>query len=264
MPRYTTLVSNPSNDDFTYWLKLFSNELILNAAPDEHKVPLFQNHLGRDGLLIYEGLAEPKKVFGDVVRRMEEYFTPKFSILSERHSLLSSQQGLSESITEWSCRVRRMVLKCSYPADYVEEAMRDTFIFGLHDKVIKERLLEIEIKDLNFKVAQSKAEVLERAQLEIGQPTIAMVKHHPTNQGKFDSCSNNIVTRPKTKFNAVSHTQNCERCGQQAHNAQSCPAYGKQCHKCGKIGHYSTVCKTRVINRKEVSFYYSERGINSQ
>jgi hypothetical protein len=71
MNHFTTLTANPSQEDFEYFMKVFSNELIL----------------GRDGLGIFEGLPEPKKTYDDAVDRLKEYFQPRTSILAERRSL---------------------------------------------------------------------------------------------------------------------------------------------------------------------------------
>ena len=104
----------------------------------------------------------------EAVDRLHEYFLPRTSILAERRRLFQSQQSVGQTATEWACMVRRMVDKCKFPAEYVEQAMRDVFIFGIQHKGIAERLMDIDIDNLNFANAQSRAETMERARRDVG------------------------------------------------------------------------------------------------
>ncbi len=59
---------------------------------------------------------------------------------------------------------------------------------------------------------------------------------------------------------------NCSRCGYVSHTNGRCPATGKPCNLCSKIGHFSSVCRSRNVeamqeeveqnvSQDEVQFY---------
>ena len=75
---FSTLSANPTREDFEYFIKLFYNELILNSMKEEHKVLQLINHLGRDGLEIFEVLPLPKKTYEEAVDRLHQWFLTFF------------------------------------------------------------------------------------------------------------------------------------------------------------------------------------------
>ena len=42
-------------------------------------------------------------------------------------------------------------------------------------------------------------------------------------------------------------TKPCGRCGYTSHTGNQCPANGKMCKKCGKLGHFSTMCRSKMV-----------------
>jgi hypothetical protein len=127
-----------------------------------------------------------------------------------------------------------MVAKCQFPAAYVEEAMRDVFIFGLADRLVEERLMDGDISKLNFSIAQSRAEIMERAQrdLHVEQPVCTITK-------------NKLIGRSLEK-----PLIECKRCGRK-HDSGHYPAEGKECFLCKKKGHFQNMCRSSN-NRKIV------------
>ena len=230
---FTNMASNPTREDFEYFLKVFENELVLNKSDKAHYFRLLQNHLGRDGLSILDGLPEPKLTYEEAVQRLREYFHPKTSALAERRNLWRSCQEGGETVTEWACRVRKLVNRCGFPKEYNEEAMRDVFLFGLNEKRIAERLMDQDITELNFATAQGRAEAMERASrtLEQGKPVMAVGRK----QERFIKDSREEPGRDKMR---------CTRCGRNHLAKGACPAAHKECFKCGKVGHFKSQCRS--------------------
>ena len=136
-------------------------------------------------------------------------------------------------MTEWACRVRKLVNRCGFPKEYNEEAMRDVFIFGLNEKRIAERLMDQDISELNFATAQGRAEAMERASrtLEQGRPVMA-VRRKPE---QVIEDSREVPGKDKKQ---------CTRCGRNHLAKSACPAAHKVCFNCGKMGHFKSQCRS--------------------
>ena len=54
------LCSNPKWSEWKFFKRQFENYLKIDKAEDSQKLPLLQNSIGHDGLLIFDGLSKPK------------------------------------------------------------------------------------------------------------------------------------------------------------------------------------------------------------
>jgi hypothetical protein len=124
---------------------------------------MLENHLGRDGIAIFDGLPAPKNTFDEAVARFNEYFQAGQSVLLHRKNFNSTRQAPSESISQFACRLRRMVELCQYPSTFVSDQCRDIFVAGVANDRLGERLLSEDLKKLTFDIAVNKAEIAERA-----------------------------------------------------------------------------------------------------
>ena len=75
------LPAAPRADDWDFFYRQFSNYLTIVEAKDEQKLPLFLNSLGRDGLLLYDGLPNPKSTYKETIERFQTYYTGRTSVL---------------------------------------------------------------------------------------------------------------------------------------------------------------------------------------
>ena len=98
------------------------------------------NCLGRDGLDIYDGLAEPKTNYEQVFSRFEQHFGCRISILLKRKAFFEARQNSTESATNFACRLRRLAKECNFGANR-EELLRDIFACGVHNDRLGERFL---------------------------------------------------------------------------------------------------------------------------
>ena len=54
-----TLCANPKEADWKFFQRQFENYLKIVKADDSQKLPLLHNCIGKDGLMIYDGLPDP-------------------------------------------------------------------------------------------------------------------------------------------------------------------------------------------------------------
>ena len=78
------LPSNPKSQDWAYFAWQFANHLLIVKADEGQKLPLLLNCLGRDGTDIFDGLADPKSTYADVLEQFQKHFDCRTSVLIKR------------------------------------------------------------------------------------------------------------------------------------------------------------------------------------
>ena len=68
------LPSNPKSQDWAYFARQFANYLLIVKADEGQKLPLLLNCLERDGTDIFDGLADPKSMYADVLEQFQKHF----------------------------------------------------------------------------------------------------------------------------------------------------------------------------------------------
>ena len=76
-PNPPQLRSNPKEQNWKYFNRLFDNYFLIIKAEDGAKLPILLNSLGQVGLDIYDGLPDPKATYADCVARLNDYFQGK-------------------------------------------------------------------------------------------------------------------------------------------------------------------------------------------
>ena len=166
---------------------------------------------------------------------------------------------------------RLMILAkdCDYTnvtaVEYKKEAVLQSFVSGLEDSYVRQRILEKDV--VNLENALESAEILKRAKTDAGcyegekyQSTVAAVnrldsKSAVTAVNRSDSRDeespeeavdgrtsiDQVAAVSKTFKSNYTRTVKCHNCGFQ-HPAKQCPALGKTCFSCGKRNHFANLC----------------------
>ena len=272
------LSPTPRADDWAYFKRQFANYLLIAEAKNSHHAPLLLNALGRDGLDIYDGLPDSKETYTDIVARFDEYFSGKASILLRRKYFFEARQIRTESVTEFACRLRRLIKECDFTAAIGATLLRDIFVVGIYSNILGERLLAEDASTLTFDKAINMAEAFERARSErqtVEQCAIGLVSAVRDDTAGFRRveerrCYNCKATGhvrnacpltasreaskqllPKVSPAGAACLKRCYRCSSTEHLASSptCPARNATCKSCGTVGHYQKACRK---TRKEV------------
>ena len=203
------------------------------------------HQLGRDGLLIFDGLAEPKQTVGQIAARFEAYFCGAQSSALHRKRFMRLTQSASETIQQFAARIRREATLCNYGA-FLNEISRDVFISGVYSDTLGEKLLVEDLDNLTFERAVAIAEVAERAHIEREQiKSSEKVDYVERRQVE----SNNRTQQNNRDFKT--NRSVCYRCDKN-HDRDKCPALDKTCFKCGRKGHFASACKAKNTLNKGV------------
>ena len=104
-------------------------------------------------------LALPQeKSFADLVETLKRHFEPKPVVIAERFHFHRRSQAVGESIADYLAELRRLSTHCAF-GDYLDEALRDRLVCGLHSESIQRKLLA-EV-DLTLKRAVELAQGME-------------------------------------------------------------------------------------------------------
>ena len=227
------LPSNPKSEDWRLFKRQFQNYLLIVDAGEAKKFPYLMSCIGGDGFTIYDGLPEPKLSYDDAVRRFDDFFKTRSSVLLLRKRFYEAKQEPRESITEFACRLRRLICECDFPPAFSDTLLRDIFVCGVHSNVLGERLLSEDSSTLTFTMAITRGEAWERARSERQSVEV-----------------NQIASSCLSKQPASARV--CHRCNSQQHMASSptCPARSAKCRHCGKIGHFQVICKSRLATAR--------------
>ena len=87
-----------------------------------------------------------------------------------------------------------------------------------------------------------------RAMETANEHTSPMGKQQSNAVGKYNPTK---FTKSKKDSNQrrVPHKMKCGLCGGNYPHRSKCPAQGKSCHKCGKLNHFSKVCRSKSNNQ---------------
>ena len=252
------LPAAPRADDWDFFYRQFSNYLTIVEAKDEQKLPLFLNSLGRDGLLLYDGLPNPKSTYKETIERFQTYYTGRTSVLLRRKQFYEARQSAHETVSTFAVRLRRLAQQCDF-GDTASTLLRDIFVVGVHDDRLGERLLAEKAADLTFDNALGKAEAFERARVERGAVASAAAD--------INNVSHNEQVRKGARRSEQEATTRadickCYRCGSIQHKAnyEQCPARRKKCLLCLKIGHFKSCCKSKS-QEKQLQVNNIQQGI---
>ena len=179
--------------------------------------------------------------FSDIELAINEHIRPKKRIVvAERTAFNAISQRPAESVTDFTARLRQAAEHCDFDSlkhatDPTEEMLRVALVAGLHDKVVKQTVLE-RMHTVDLSVAQIRDIVQHHEQAK------AFIERADSNQP--DSVEINFTQRDRSqRKSAGSQEDSCNSCGRN-HRPRQCPAFGRTCSKCKKRNHFAAVCRS--------------------
>ena len=186
--------------------------------------------------------------YDTLVKKFTAYFVPKRNLTHERANFHEKSQGKDETVEEFVRELHTRVQHCDYQ-DH-DDQVRDRFVVGLRDTVVKQKLELID--DLTLDKAVTIARQHEQVKIQLAQQE---AQHPEVNEARAQARGQHQGQGAKKKWfqkepdrkpqgQQAQRSQRCDRCGYDSHpQGRRCPASGQVCNKCRKRGHFASVCK---------------------
>lgn len=218
--------------------------LLLQMGPEVDKL-LEKLQRNENSLLTYE---ETKNLFNN-------HFETKRNIIYERAKFNLRNQVENETGQEYIDSLILLSKKCNYGA-LVDELVRDRLVVGIRDHKLSEQLQldeKLTLEKAVEKVIQT--ETVKEQNKEIREKLLASGKIDKVtqikNKNKYEQ-ENRSERGQETTSKYKNEKKKCTRCGAvPVHRFNECPAVKEKCRRCRIKGHYSTMCRTKIV--KEIN-----------
>ncbi|GAB0092576.1 hypothetical protein DMENIID0001_075820 [Sergentomyia squamirostris] len=135
---------------------------LTHITDDRRKLATFVTLVGKDVYRELKALVSPRNVhdltLAEVKKILCEKYSSKNTLIKKRYDFYSRCQTLEESVAAFSADLRVLAQYCAF-GDHHKDALRDRFICGLRNSLIKTQLIEDNMK--TFEEAVQKARDLE-------------------------------------------------------------------------------------------------------
>ena len=199
---------HPDTESIKTYLERVLLYFTANSVADVKKVPILLSAIGSPTYVLLSDLLAPEtpstKTLDEITAVLKKHYEPKRAVIAERYHFHKRDQAMDESIAEYDAALRKLAIHCKF-GTYLEEALRDRFVCGLHNEAMQRRLLAE--TDLTLTKAMELTQSMEAADrnsraFKATEPTIKKISsrqpQHP---------------RPQ---------QPCSRCGKTGHKAPDC------------------------------------------
>lgn len=201
--------------------------------------------VGAETYQIVRNLCAPEKPstqdYTALVSKLKEYFKPRVNVVAERFRFHKRLQNPGESVGQYMNALRHLASSCNF-GTFLDEALRDQFVCGLHSSEIQTRCLTE--TELTIGRAYTIAVNLEGASqgLQLLKPSQLVAKvgvHKPRTPFKPTDTENGKEYKgnKKDKFSGA-----CSRCLSNDHKQDSCRHRSTVCNFCNGIGHLEKAC----------------------
>uniref|UniRef100_A0A096M937 CCHC-type domain-containing protein n=1 Tax=Poecilia formosa TaxID=48698 RepID=A0A096M937_POEFO len=205
---------------------------------------------------VFYTLPNTGDTFTAAIAALNEHFVPKVKVIAERHKFRQRAQRPDETVNQLAS-LWELAATCDF-GNMEDQMLRDQLIERVANTRIRDRLLlepDLTLAKATTLALQTEsglrdANVLSDATAASASASVRAVQKQPKQSRRWDIKKKPPDPAPATT-QAAANRCSCFCCGSFNHlaNKPSCSAAKMTCNKCGKVGHFSRVCRS---TQKEV------------
>lgn len=262
-----------SSDWIIYKARLEQYFLANQICDDVRKRAILLNCCSENAYKLIFNLCVPEKPedvnYSTLLEYFDKHFVPVTSQFPARYNFYMARKIPTETIAEWSARIRNLAAMGNFEKKELACVLRDMFIVGLGKSVIMDRLFEEDVQKLTFAKAVEIAVSKEAARQFSDKEPPFFQKSNAVDIGRLRS-STSRVQAARSNLAQIHHTggqaptgtedkskKKCNVCGYKNHSEVNCHYRDLKCHFCNKVGHLASVCKKKKF-QKSNNFYLEE------
>lgn len=188
--------------------------------------------------------------FPNILKLLDEHFTPKPSEILCRFKFNKRDQKRNESISEFIAELRKLSEHCNFGVQ-LESMLRDRLVCGILDEELQRKLLA----DPKLTLASA---------LDISLAGEAAQRQASEIRGTVQPNSVNFL-KPKSNNRSARDKQSkktCHRCGN-SHPYGECKFLKAVCNYCKKIGHIAKMCNSKNLKKGDNKVSSKVQNLNS-
>ena len=226
-----------SQESISAYLELVDVFFLASDIPEEKQVTVFLSIVrARTYALLRDLLAPQKpqeKSLQDLFATLKMHYEPRPLVIEQQFHFNHRDQKSLESIAKYVTELRKATFFCEF-GDFLDAALWDRFVCGLHNELMLKRLLTEESLTL--------AKAIDIAQgLEAADRSVKHLHNHKDDLVGHVRTDRMERTRRKGQAGAP---KPCYRCAESGHLPSACHFRGSECRRCGKRGHIAHACRS--------------------
>ncbi|KAK7910413.1 hypothetical protein WMY93_015097 [Mugilogobius chulae] len=250
---------------FPTWLKMFENYMLVIGAtgdswPEERKRAVLLHALGTEGQRLFYTLPDTGTTYATAIAALKGHFVPKVNVIAERHKFRQRAQRPDETVNQFLASLRELAAVCEF-GNMEEQMLCDQLIERVANTRIRDRLLlepdltlaKATTLALQIESGLRDANVLSDANATAATAPVRAIQKQPKSSRRWDK--KKPAAPAPAKAQPPGNHRSCFRCGSTTHlaNNSACPAAKVTCNKCGKVGHFSRVCRSAQKESKKTN-----------
>ncbi|XP_055338681.1 uncharacterized protein K02A2.6-like [Paramacrobiotus metropolitanus] len=245
----------PSSMTWRSWQFRYRNYVKLKKVTDsDEQKALLLDSLGVEAMELVHSMCLPKDpdeyTTSQIVDKLEAAYVKKTNATTEWANYFRISQEPGETLLDFSNKLRRKAIHCSFPADVLEKNMSSTFLNGLANDTTRQHLMSKDFTTLEKALELAQQYELTRS-TKRGQATVEVARvdggqrrggganrYRGNRRGGMRGRGN-----PPSQNTAAGSTA-CSGCGSATHARGDCWAKDLVCRNCNKKGHIAKVCRS--------------------
>ena len=223
----------------------------MNITRASQKKAMLLHYVGEETCDVFETLTVPEPPEGSdeyktAVKALADHFEPQKCVDYHVYAFRQETQKSGENITEFYTRLQLLARKCQFADPELE--IKRQIIQGTSSLRLRRKAIE---QSLNLENLLKVARAMETAD----EQTTEMEKQQSNAVGYGRNKATDVQQKENSRGLPKSGLRNnrCGLCGGNYPHQGTCPAQGKKCLNCGKMNHFSKVCRGKPKNRSKSS-----------